>query len=231
MQRHWKLELKPSSREMLVHSSLLISPNAKQLGEWEVRTDCLDALGFTIHVDGSHHAMLDAAVAKAWKSFWRQRMRSAGRLPVRLAMQNMTRAVWAGLRYRLSPIAPAPTLRKRLDSAQRKMVGMLHGPIRAPPGEQLTPAEAAAAYHKGISKLISEHGGPWGERWQALAGSWRAHLQRHWRTPAARALAAADGLATARVVTRTENFLRGRGTGRLGTRRVRGRPIRWVEHA
>ncbi|CAK0867540.1 unnamed protein product, partial [Prorocentrum cordatum] len=156
--------------------------SAKQLGEWEVRTDCLDALGFTIHVDGSHRAMLDAAAAKAWKSFWRQRMRSAGRFPVRLAMRNMARAVWAGLRHRLSPIAPAPTLRKRLDSAQRKMVGMLHGPIRAPPG------------HKGISKLISEHGGPWGEQWQALA----------------RALAAADGLATARFIALTENFLRGR---------------------
>eukprot|EP00959_Pyramimonas_sp_CCMP1952_P214066 4479117-Pyramimonas_sp.AAC.1 len=111
------------------------------------------------------------------------------------------------------------------------MGGMLHGPIRAPPGEQPTPAEAEAAYHKGISKLISEHGGPWGERWQALARTWRAHLQRHWRTPAARALAAAGWLATARVVAQTENFLRGRGAGRLGTRRVRGRPIRWVEHA
>ncbi|CAK0886944.1 unnamed protein product, partial [Prorocentrum cordatum] len=217
LQKHWKLELKPSSRQILVHPSLLDSPNEKQLGEWEVRTVCLDALGFMIHVDGSHQAMLDGAVAKAWKSFWRQRVRSAGRLPVRLAMRNMTRAVWAGFRYRLPPIAPAPTLRKRLDAAQRKMVGMLHGPVRAPPGEQPTPAEAAKAYHKGISELISDHGGPWGERWQVLSGTWRAHLLRHWRTPAARALAAADGLATAREITRTENFLRGKGTGRLGT--------------
>ncbi|CAK0797588.1 unnamed protein product [Prorocentrum cordatum] len=108
----------------------------------------------------SHHAMLDGALSKGWKSFWRQAMRSAERLPIRLAMRNMMRAVWVGLRYRLSPIAPAPTLWKRLDAAQRRMAGTLHGPARVPPGEQPSPAGAAAAHHKGVSKLISEHGGP-----------------------------------------------------------------------
>ena len=218
LKTHWRLNIKPSSREFIVargrSSSFRSSWCWKQVSE-------LECLGHLVADDGSIEADWQRAVRKVPGAFWANAAhRSLRHAQLHRKLKLIDRCCRPQFDFRNTRWPPTKQQCLREDGLQRKMIAILQ---RYRPHDS-EPLDDFFARRRSLANAAAKQSGLWSTRHIRRCLGWRDHLKRarncHSWPAALLEHESADWLATLRVLT-------GRGTGtRLGPGAPRAR---WVE--
>ena len=173
LQLRWNLQMKDASLEVMP---------VWGYGEFEDYNDrwrlvtSSKVLGHTLLHNGSTNGCFQATLASAWKQFWSNVGRPVFRkFSVKLKLRRLSLLVFPIVEFRLARWPFSMSKARQLDSAQRKMVGILLG-LR----KQLN--HVGETFWQQKSAAISKHIGvenKWSNIWATGVVSWSEHIARN----------------------------------------------------
>ena len=172
LRSRWRLDIKPSSREVMVARSAPVQVCSQDAWKsiWT-----LECLGHLISDDCSVTADWQRTRQNMLASFWvNVAHRSLTSAPLSLKLRQLDRCVRPLLDFRCTRWPPVADQLRQEDALQRKMLCILQ---RVQPKQDET-FEAFCQRRRALSTRLASKRGRWSDRHIKRCAEWREHLQR-----------------------------------------------------